>query len=439
MPIRRLQTITRAAIAILLAYFSGIFSVQAQQKILLQHEQQPRPESTRNSKVGQLDAKVSLAYLAEPIINPLGGQTQTGGLLQGLWLQLKLGSGLRIPRTAWRELDHWNISTHAAIVRGDSDYYKQIGAAYPLQTMTASGQWLTEASLNREAGEGKLSLRAGIFTINPEFMQTGIFNYYVHSALNDTLNEEVIGIPIAPLAAPGIMVGYGDLNRSQAGLFKLGLFQIVSSNQFGISLHENSSPSALSGGVALLQWQKLLSGQRKSKGSHTSKIIGHADELPSPNLMVGAYWSQTKATGGIQPNSSGSIPQGQNRTIYGALTLPLSQSADGISKARLWFAGRVGLDWDNNPAPYFAGAGVVTQGLMRSRPNDVSGVAVVSTGFSPKLNPGLTQESVIEINHLIRITPKIGLKPFIQIILNPGGGGRYAPILAPGLQFSALL
>lgn len=57
----------------------------------------------------------------------------------------------------------------------------------------------------------------------------------------------------------------------------------------------------------------------------------------------------------------------------------------------------------------------------------------------PTIHPGLTQESVIELNHLNRISPKIGLKPFVQLILNHGSSGRFAQILVSGLEFLASL
>ena len=397
-----------------------------------------QPTATQQER-GRLDASVGLDYVAEPIINPLGGLEQSGSLLQGLWLQLKLGSGLSIPKAAWRELDHWSVSTSVAVVRGNSNYYQQIGAAYPLQTMTASGQWLTDASLRRDAGKSKIALRAGVMTLNPEFMVSDAFNYFIHSAINDTFNEEVIGIPIAPLASPGFVLTYGDSNQAKIGQFKFGLFQIVASNQFGSALYQSAPPPALSGAVALLQWQKQLSWPTRKKQAEAGKITAIAVQLPAPNLMLGGYWSQTQAGVSGENTSPESIAQGQNRTLYGSITLPLARTTEGLSKGRLWLAGRVGLDWDNNPAPYFVGLGVLTQGLIAGRPLDVSGLALVSTGFSPTLNPGLSQESVIEFNHQIRISPRIGLKPFVQLILNPGGSGQMAPILAPGLQFSASL
>lgn len=426
-----LALIKHSLTGILLIYHIGFNRVCAQTQIVSVQKDQ------ENSSA--IAASIEIDYLAEPIFNPVGGQEQASSLLQGLWLQMKVGRGLNIEKSQWRELDHWSIATEVAIVRGNSNYYKEIGAAYPLQTLTASGQWLTEASLRREAGSGNYSLRAGVFTLNPEFMVSDIFNYYVHSAINDTFNEEVLGIPIAPLASPGVMLTVGNSENAKGGEFKLGLFKIVATNQFGISAVENSPPIALNGSVALLQWKKILSLQPLSKESQPSKISGLADDLPSPNLMLGGYWSQTYSSAQDTSQPGTSIPLGQNRTIYGSITLPLLQSKGAVNHRRLWVAGRIGLDWNNNPAPYFLGAGLVTQGLIKSRPSDISGFAIASTGFSPTINPGLSQESVIEVNHLIRISPKLGLKPFVQLILNPGGSGKIAPILAPGLQFSASL
>ena len=47
-------------------------------------------------------------------------------------------------------------------------------------------------------------MKAGVFSLNPGFVSTPVLDQYVHSALNDTLNSEIDGVPINPYVAPGL-------------------------------------------------------------------------------------------------------------------------------------------------------------------------------------------------------------------------------------------
>ena len=385
----------------------------------------------------RIDISTDIYYRSQPIFNPVGGFENSGSILQGLWLQFKLGKGINKNKAVWTELDHWSIVSRLAIVRGDGNYYQQIGAAYPLQTMTSSGQWLTEASITREPGEGNLLFKAGIFTLNPEFMDSNIFNNYVNSAINDTFNDEVLGVPIAPLAATGVMLGYGNAMGSKYGILKLGAFGIMPTNQFGVSYSAKNPIPYLSGGLAIVQWEKQFNSKKILSKSTSINSSDNGEALPMPGIMIGGYWSKSYTNGNGSSYQTINVPVGENRTIYGSIILPLESIIPSSVNSRIWLAGRIGLDTENNPAPSYAGIGLLRQGLIPGRPGDVTGIAAVTTGFSQNITPGTTQESVIEFNHRIRISSKINIKPFVQLIINPGGTGDLSPILAPGVEFSA--
>ena len=385
----------------------------------------------------QIDISTDIFYRSQPIINPVGGFENSGSILQGLWLQFKLGKGINKNKVLWTELDHWSIASRLAIVRGDGNYYQQIGAAYPLQTMTSSGQFLSEASITRDPGEGKLLFKTGILTLNPDFMDSKIFNNYVHSAINDTFNDEVLGAPIAPLAATGVMLGYGNAIDSTYGIFKLGAFAIMPSNQFGVSYSAKNPIPFLAGRLAIFQWEKQFNSKKILSKSTSINSSDNGEALPMPGIMLGGYWSKSYTNGNIKTYQTLNVPVGINRTLYGSITFPLESFISSSVNSRIWIAGRIGLDVENNPAPSYAGIGLLRQGLIPGRPEDITGIAAVTTGFSQNISPGTTQESVIEFNYRIRISSKINIKPFVQLIINPGGTGDLSPILAPGVEFSA--
>lgn len=387
----------------------------------------PTQETSRPYRFG-------LDYLAQPIVNPVGGLSTEASWLNGLWLQLELGRGLNLDPAQWQELDHWVFKLETALVRGNSAYYRQVGAAYPLQSMTSAGQWLSELTIRREPGASSVGVKAGVFSLNPGFMESDVFNFYVHSSINDTFNNEVLAIPIAPLTSLGVQVTLGQQSITPSHQLRLGAFTVVPSDTFGQSIEPGLRPLRLEGAIGLLQWQYGLGSRDRSKAQQGRSAEGAVpDLLPAPGVMLGGFWSETSPSQAAA-TAAAPLPDGVNRGVYATATLPLPSVLKAGLQSRAWLAGQYGLDWANNPAPVFWGAGVLIQGLFPGRPLDVTGVAGTSTGFSPTINPGQNQESVLEINHQIQISSALSLKPFAQLIVTPNGMPSRPPILATGLQ-----
>lgn len=373
-------------------------------------------------------------YLAQPIVNPVGGLTNEFSWLNGLWLQLELGRGLNLDPEQWKEIDHWVFKLETALVRGNSAYYKQVGAAYPLQSMTSSGQWLSELTIRREPGKNGVGIKAGVFSLNPGFMEAEVFDFYVHSALNDTFNNEVPALPIAPLTSLGVQLNLSSSSTTPSHQLSIGAFTIVPTDTFGQSIQPGSSPLNLRGAIGLLQWQYGFARRERSGDQGLSMASDSVpDLLPEPGVMLGSYWSQTSSAQPVSRSRS-TVPVGLNRGVYATSTLKLPRLPGAGLHSRAWIASQYGLDWGNNPAPVFWGAGVLIQGVLPGRPLDVTGIAGASTGFSPSINPGQYQESLLEINHQIQVSPLLSLKPFAQLILTPSGIPSRPAILATGLQ-----
>lgn len=388
----------------------------------LQPNEQPKP------------FRFIINYLAQPIVNPAGGLTSELSWLNSLWLQLELGLGLNLEQEQWKEIDHWVIKLETALVRGNSDYYEQVGAEYPLQSLTSSGQWLSEVSVRRLGGNSGIGVKAGIFSLNPGFMESEVFNYYIHSAINNTFNNEVLAIPIAPLTSFGVQVNLAQPSTHPSHQLSIGAFSVVPTNTFGKSVEPGSTPLNLQGAIGLLQWQYGFTNddqpEVKQIQNETQSV---PDVLPEPGVMIGGYWSETTAK--ITPTQAEiPIPDGLNRGIYATTTLKIPSTHAIGMHSRAWVAGHYGFDWNNNPAPISWGIGLLLQGLLPGRPLDVTGFAGGSTGFSPSINPGQYQESLLEINHQIQISSRLSLKPFAQLIITPSGIPSSPSILATGLQ-----
>ena len=367
-----------------------------------------------------LDFSVDLE--AEPLTNA-GGLGSSGAWSQQLSIGAAFSSGLGKEESRWREADHWALNTQLMLFSGRANYAAVIGAAFPLQsTDHPSGLWLTEASLERQRGLGPLGIKAGLLSLNPDFIDMPVFDLYVHSALDNTLNITVFGPPINPLIAPG---GVATLDLGPAGHLRVGAYWLdAETNLAGLFGVDPQQPT-INGTAQLLQWNfSNLPGARRLEAPI---VLGNRQierQLPPPLLQLGALNSTTDL-------------QGTNRVVYGAVNLPL-QLPFGLDH-RLWAGVNVGLDPAANTAPLFLSGGWAVQGLLHSRPQDVLALGLGRTSFGPHNGLGQSYEGVVELNYSAAVSRSLSLGPVIQLILNPGGTGVVPSIVATGLQFQLSL
>lgn len=360
----------------------------------------------------------SLDLNAEPLVNA-GGLGSSGAWSQQLSIGAAFSSGLGQEKAHWREVDHWAVNTQLMLFSGRENYGYAIGAAFPLQsTDHPSGLWLTEASLERKRGLGPLAIKGGLLSLNPDFIDMPVFDLYVHSVLDNTLNITVLGAPINPLIAPG---GVATLDLGQAGNLRVGAYWLNAETSLAGLFGVNPQQPTIHGTAQLLQWKfHNLPGARRLEAPI---VLGNRQierQLPPPLLQLGALNSATDL-------------QGTNRVVYGAVNLPLSLPF-GLDH-RLWAGANVGLNPANNTAPLFLSGGWVVQGLLRTRPYDVLALGLGRTSFGPKQS----DEGVIELNYNATVNRSLSLGPVIQLILNPGGTGAVPSIVAAGLQFQLSL
>ena len=148
--------------------------------------------------------QLQVAISAQPMFNPVGGLVPTGAWVQQTSVELELNSGLARDVAQWKELDHWALNLNGNHTTGNFSYANEIGAIFPLQSASyPTAFWLTETTLERQAGNGRVNVKGGILPVNPDFMEAPILNFYVHSSLNNTLNIQSNDLPINPYSAVG--------------------------------------------------------------------------------------------------------------------------------------------------------------------------------------------------------------------------------------------
>lgn len=359
-----------------------------------------------------LDLELDLS--AEPMAGDAPSLGSAGAWIQQLTLTAHASRGLGRDKAQWQEFDHWQTSLQLTAFNGDPNLNQRLGTAFPLQTAAYPiGLWLTEATVKRVAAGGPVFFKAGLMSLNPAFVESEVLNSYIHSALNNTLNLEINGLPINPFIAPAatLHVRLGD-----AGELRFGQFWLDSVNNLAAVFGVNPQQPPSSGSLQIVQWNlRNLPGAASLQQPirQGERLISR--QLPMPQLQLGGL------------NSSGDDP---NLAVYGTLTLaaPIPLGLDN----RVWVGFNNGFTIANDPYPTFAGAGWLAQGLFPGRPLDVLALGYGSTWF----NTGPTPEAVIELNYSITLSSQLTLQPVLQWIIQPNGDSSRAPVIAAGIQVS---
>ena len=362
--------------------------------------------------------------------NPGGGTTRKGNWIQQTTLDASFSSGYAKPVGQWQEADHWSAHLQLTQFSGTSGYGESIGTAFPITaTDHPIGLWLTEASVERHAGNGTIDFKTGLFSLNPGFVEAPVLDAYVNSVFNNTLNLNVLGLPINPFIAPGVELhwrpGAAGQGASQDlgpyGEWRYGAFllnpQVNLASLFGV----NPNQADVNGHLQVLQWSfdRLPGSQSLQQPiQRGGQLISRV--LPKPLLQLGGGYLRDQTD---HINSPG---------LFGTLTVA-APTPLGLDN-RFWIGVSDGINTSTNPDPLFFSAGWMSQGVIPGRPLDVLALGVGRSNFNPQTSAELTPESVLELNYSAAINSTLTLQPFLNWVLNPGGGGNIGNVLALGLQ-----
>jgi porin len=367
--------------------------------------------------------ELGVEFNAEPMLNPSGGAAQERNWIQQTTATLALGSGLGKPSQGWSEADHWRLDLTLNHYSGNPDYNLAIGALFPLQEAAfPPGFWLSEVSVGRQAGEGWFGVKGGIVPLNPEFMAAPILDFYVHSALNNTLNVTFNDLPISPFAAAG---GIVTIQPAADVALRYGLFNLDSV-------------------LPIAQWMGVNAGVPPNNGWVQMLQLSYSPTWLTPNpgtpLQSSGRSVQRRLPGGLIQLGGYSAPE-EGSGLYGTVSwgMPMPLGLD----TRLWLGAHVSADSPNGPdvgdlAPQFIGGGLVSQGLLPGRPFDVLVLGLGRSGLnasSLELPPN-SYEGVVELGYQVQLNQSLALQPTLQWIVNPGGTGELPGIVATGIRIS---
>ena len=379
---------------------------------------------------------LGVSSTAEPMFNPIGGQQYQAAWIQQTTVALGAGTGLVKDKLQWHERDHWHLAANINQINGNPQFSSQIGAVFPLQQVSyPDGFYLSQASIVRHPGEGWFGLRAGVISLNPEFMSAPILNEYVHSAFNNTLNINERDLPINPYAALGGMVMVQPANDLSVryGLFALdtvvpvaralGVQPSLAADGNGQAqvLQVNYTPAWLGGGDAQILRTCRSNGRLVPARPQCPDPVELDSQLTEGLLSIGGYTTSSEGNG-----------------VFGSITFSTPLRL-GLGH-RFWLGGSASTNDDTDIAPRFVGGGLVSQGVLPGRPFDklVFGLGRSSLNPAAETDPPILQsyEGMAELGYAIQVSTNLSLQPTLQWIFNPGLINPSKGIGAAGLQIS---
>ena len=369
----------------------------------------------------------NLDFIAQPVVGVGGGiEPSSSSWMQQVAAGLTLGTGLYKNRNSWTGLDHWQIQLELSQFAGNPNLNEQLGTEYPLQSLvTPTGMWITQASLERIEGNKKIdwSMNAGVIAIGNNLMEIPALDYYTNYTLDTPYNLSVIGYPIMPLSAPGAQIG---IHHKKLGSLDYAYYSLNKTHQIAAALGVTPLTPKLEGSLQIFQWS--MNPLANSKQTKTEE---EAPNMPDPLIQLGGYISSTN----LDVNSNKNLGEGTNRGIYATVTWPLPQLPIGEDN-RIWISSSLSLDPDNNPLTSYTAAGLLSQGIIPGRPQDVLALGLNRNGFSRSIAPNQSYEGVVELNYKIQISERLQIQPLMQWIINPSGEGSRQTIWATGAQIN---
>jgi len=348
----------------------------------------------------------ALSYTAQVLTNT-SGVTPTGpqelvyaGQVNGS-LTLDFQTLARVPGLSFYVGATWGTGGEFA-VGPQGNYFAPASAA------AGTGFWLGEMYLQESLLRGSLNLAAGRLGAGATFATLPAFGNYLNAAIN--ANPAALGIDAPPFAPPPPGSQWG----AQAIWFPTGNWQVAA----GVY---NNNPNSAAGADhgADFRWTE---GNRGVFGmAQVSYLLfqgGTDDEGPPGQYSLGGFYDGN--TYPVLPAGTPNVTG--NWGLYAMFQQAVFQVGGPGSPVGLtaWGAATYTPQTNRNAMPWSFMAGLSYQGLVPGRASDVLSLGASYGRISPAF-PGVTGETVLELNYLYNVTGWLGVTPDFQYVWRPGG------------------
>ncbi len=256
------------------------------------------------------------------------------------------------------------------------------------------------------------SLRIGQFTAAQEFAVSPTASSFINATFGWPASfaaDQISGGPSYPLAAPGARLSQPLGKRTSLMLAAFA-----------------GDPAGPGEGDPQRRDRSGLQGWRFARGAF---LIGEAKRSIGNAAAVNlGGWYQTANAPLLDPAPDTQGKRG-NWGVYAMADVTLTRRHGAAGPVLNGFIRASYSPPDRNAVDLYLDGGLTITGLLRSRPQDVLGVALAVAHFSgdlpgraPSADPSIhvpTREVAFELNYQAKLRPNIIVQPNVQLILDP--------------------
>ena len=379
---------------------------------------------------------IGLNYTTEPMFNVAGGEVQGGTYADNIALDLTfdLQRLLGLPATTLlikgSKRDGLSVSERFVAPSEGGNVFT-VQELYGGQNVK-----LANVQFNTVLLDKRLDLAYGRLIANDDFLRSPLYCQFVNNAFCGSPKAVFLQNPFTftayPLATWGARVRYDTPARNwtlQAAVYdgdpegKQGDPASPSHNDHGTSWGWGNNGVTLAGEI------------------HYHVNRDSKDALPGVYKIGGYYMTGDY----LNVASTDNATKTGNAMGWLLADQMLFREKPGADRG-LWGFGALvfSLTDDTNPMTWYFNAGLVYEGLFKTRPKDTTGLAITSGWFGSQVNvaqraqglPEKDYEAVVELNHAFVLGHGIVVQPDLQYIVRPAATGTVDNALAIGARVS---
>jgi porin len=372
--------------------------------------------------------EITGSYVTEPAGNPVGGLEHGFTYLHniGVGVLLDFEKIVGIPDTTFL------VTFSQRSGRGLTQ--DSIGNAISVQQIFGGGQTyrLVQMRIDSHLFDDRLSLSIGRLTTTSDFLSSPFYCQFVNNGICGQPPAPFFNMPNGITAYPAAYWGaLARIETTKETYAKVGIYDgdpTSGDDRHGANFGFGDNGVLLFGEVGYTSKEGLLSMPcRYSLGGyyHTGDFPDVAQDASMTNLFVSG-----------RPGREHSGQQGLYLIFEQMFYRNPARPETGLNGFVTFV---VSPDEDKSAIPYYLNGGLIYEGLIPCRPNDKTSLGMYSAWFSSSMrsaerSAGLasqTNETDIEFNHQVQLTPYLYLRPNIQYVIKPNGlnGIRNALVL----------
>ncbi|MFO1153787.1 MAG: carbohydrate porin [Rhodospirillales bacterium] len=282
---------------------------------------------------------------------------------------------------------------------------RHIGNLFPAaQIFTGNGVRLSEMYFEQNLFDGKVSLALGRMTTENDFLASTIYENYVNGGINGTpfgVPSGQPGFTTNPFTQWGFRADYYPIEQIRAAVGIYNANDEVNANkEHGVDFSLDLDDGVMTVGEVDFLWN-----QKEEEGG-----------LPGVAKAGFVY------DNGRQPQlPDEETDKGNNYSFYASIEQMVYRESDdpkqGLTPwAVVTYSPRESL----NINPVFVGTGLVYQGLIPTRDDDVAAIGFYYGKVSNRIEDA-SSEKLLELAYTAQITPWFYVRPDFQYIFDPSG------------------